>query len=84
MGGNYEEVNEEKKQAIVKFMTLVTNIVKQNAESRVEIPISMEKSTPTTTTMKVKDTKMIDLSSQISIGIDIMQVGATKVIVNVT
>lgn len=44
--------------------------------------VTIKKTTLVTIEVEVKDTKMIDLSLQISIGTDTMKIGATKVSIN--
>lgn len=83
MGGNNEEVNKETQESIVKFMTFVPSVAEKSMKLGGVIPITVEHSTLKKKKMDVKDTKMPDISLQISIGTKTMQVDNTQITVDV-
>lgn len=70
MGGNYEKVNKEIKEVIVKYMTSAPKIVEKSAKLGGEIPMFVEQEN----NLELNDTKMSNLSPKISIGIETIQV----------
>ena len=60
MGGNYEEVNKEYKQAIVSCMTSMPKTTKESAQSEEESPMYVEASTPIIVDKEVKETHKLE------------------------
>ena len=56
MGGNYEEVNKEIEEAIMKYMTFVPSVTKESALSREESPMFIEVSAHVSTIVLVEET----------------------------
>ena len=95
MGDNYEDVNEERKEIVVKFMTstpsqeelrkdlegVILIVVEQTQKKTIEVEEKMVSEAPSA---KVgKDTVMTESTPQVTISIDMMQVDCIRIILDI-
>lgn len=79
MGGSYEDLRKETKQAIVKHMPLVPTIEKESEKCKPESPVNVKVSTPSSDEEEVEETHQVPSPPHIVMGIESMEVDNTYI-----